>query len=211
MWRTSTGPGVRVRRVRAAGHSPDRRGVLGAAVASPAAARELLHGVRHHGCYSVGDDELWGVVRRRKSAANTLAALKTIRARRPDGGWHVILDNLSAHKGTDIARWAKRNNVELCFTRPTAHASKRTSGRCASSCSTTPGSARPPAWRNANKRSPELLDGAGRAKARKRGHSTSWLPSRGERSWIRVPTGPPWWRGTVANANSLIRRHSWVR
>ena len=47
-----------------------------------------LHGVRQfHGCYSVGDDELWGVVRHRKSAANTLAALKTIRARRPDGGW----------------------------------------------------------------------------------------------------------------------------
>lgn len=44
------------------------------------------HGVRQfHGCYSVGDDELWGVVRQRKSAANTLAALRSIRARRPDG------------------------------------------------------------------------------------------------------------------------------
>ena len=77
-----------------------------------------LHGVRQfHGCYSVGDDELWGVVRRRKSAANTLAALKTIRARRPDGERvYVILDNLSAHNRTDIARWAKRNKVELCFT-----------------------------------------------------------------------------------------------
>ena len=63
-----------------------------------------LHGVRQfHGCYSVGDDELWGVVRRRKSAANTLAALKTIRARRPDGEpVYVILDNLSAHNRTDI-------------------------------------------------------------------------------------------------------------
>ena len=51
----------------------------------------------------------------RKSAANTLAALKTIRARRPDGGWvYVILDNLSAHNRTDIAKWAKRNKVELC-------------------------------------------------------------------------------------------------
>ncbi len=45
-----------------------------------------LHGVRQfHGCYSVGDDQLWGVVRRRKSAANTLTALKSIRAARPTG------------------------------------------------------------------------------------------------------------------------------
>jgi transposase len=77
-----------------------------------------LHGVRQfHGCYSVGDDQLWGVVRRRKSAANTLAALKTIRAARPDGApIYVILDNLSAHKGPKIRAWASRNRVELCFT-----------------------------------------------------------------------------------------------
>ena len=31
-----------------------------------------------HGCYSVGDDRLWGVNRRRKGTANTLAALKSI-------------------------------------------------------------------------------------------------------------------------------------
>ena len=77
-----------------------------------------LHGVRQfHGCYSIGDDNLWGVVHRRKSAANVLAALKSIRAARPDGQWiYVILDNLSAHKGTKIDDWAKRNQVELCFT-----------------------------------------------------------------------------------------------
>ncbi|MFD0782718.1 transposase, partial [Micromonospora azadirachtae] len=70
-----------------------------------------------HGCYSVGDDQLWGVVRRRKSAANTLAALKSIRAARPDGApIYVILDNLSAHKGRKIQAWAARNKVELCFT-----------------------------------------------------------------------------------------------
>ena len=28
----------------------------------------------------------------------------------------MILDNLSAHKGADIRRWARRNKVELCFT-----------------------------------------------------------------------------------------------
>jgi hypothetical protein len=44
-------------------------------------------GVRQfHGCYSVGDGTLRGVVRRKKSAANTLTALKSIRAVRP-GGW----------------------------------------------------------------------------------------------------------------------------
>ena len=77
-----------------------------------------LHGVRQfHGCYSIGDDTLWGVVRNRKSAANVLAALKSIRAARPDGDWvYVILDNLSAHKGTQIRDWAATNRVELCFT-----------------------------------------------------------------------------------------------
>ena len=77
-----------------------------------------LHGVRQfHGCYSVGDDELWGVVRKQKSAVNTFEALKSIRARRPDGELiYVILDNLSAHKGKTIATWAEKNKVELCFT-----------------------------------------------------------------------------------------------
>lgn len=28
----------------------------------------------------------------------------------------MILDNLSAHKGDKIRRWAKKNRVELCFT-----------------------------------------------------------------------------------------------
>ncbi|MDQ0784678.1 transposase InsO family protein [Streptomyces sp. B3I8] len=29
---------------------------------------------------------------------------------------YIILDNLSAHTGADIRRWAKKNKVELCFT-----------------------------------------------------------------------------------------------
>jgi transposase len=44
------------------------------------------HGIRYfHGCYSLGDDQLWGVVREHKGADHTLAALKSIRAARPDG------------------------------------------------------------------------------------------------------------------------------
>jgi len=77
-----------------------------------------LHGVRQfHGCYSIGDDELFGTVRHRKGTANTLKALRSIRARRPDGHEiYVILDNLSAHKGDTIHQWAHKNRVELCFT-----------------------------------------------------------------------------------------------
>ena len=45
-----------------------------------------LHGVRQfHGCYSIGDDTMWGVVRRRNSAADVLAELRSIGAVRPDG------------------------------------------------------------------------------------------------------------------------------
>jgi transposase len=75
-------------------------------------------GVRQfHGCYSVGDDELFGVVRRQKSGANTLAAIEEIRRRRPDGQpIYVILDNLSAHKGEKIRTWCAEHVVELCFT-----------------------------------------------------------------------------------------------
>jgi transposase len=75
-------------------------------------------GIRYfHGCYSLADDQLWGVTRERKGADHTLAALKSIRARRP-GCYRlfVILDNLSANKTPAIRRWARRNNVELCFT-----------------------------------------------------------------------------------------------
>jgi len=76
------------------------------------------HGIRYfHGCYSLGDDQLWGVMRRRKGGDHSLAALKSIRAARPDGApIYVIMDNLSANKTPKIRKWAERNNVELCLT-----------------------------------------------------------------------------------------------
>ncbi len=44
-------------------------------------------------------------------------SVNSTRAAGPDGApIYVILDNLSAHKGTGIRRWAKKNKVELCFT-----------------------------------------------------------------------------------------------
>jgi transposase len=76
------------------------------------------HGIRYfHGCYSLGDDQLWGVVRRRKGGDHTLAALQSIRAARPDGApIYVILDNLSANKTPAVRAWAARHRVELCLT-----------------------------------------------------------------------------------------------
>ncbi|MGO4617487.1 hypothetical protein AB4305_24290 [Nocardia sp. 2YAB30] len=72
----------------------------------PATYRRAHGGTYLYGCYSVGDGTMWGVNRRRKGTAA-----------RPDGApIYIILDNLSAHTGADIRRWAKKNKVELCFT-----------------------------------------------------------------------------------------------
>ena len=75
-------------------------------------------GVRQfHGCYDYAKDQVFGVVRERKSVKNSLAAIKACRERRPDGKTiYVILDNLSAHKSKRIKAWCQKNNVELCFT-----------------------------------------------------------------------------------------------
>ena len=87
----------------------------------PARLRATSHRARDiryfHGCYSVGDDQLWGITCERKGADHTLAALKSIRATRPSGyRLFVILDNLSANKTPAVRRWATLENVELCFT-----------------------------------------------------------------------------------------------
>ncbi|GGY15743.1 hypothetical protein GCM10010299_20510 [Streptomyces tanashiensis] len=112
------GPGVCVRRVRRARHPPHEGWAASGHPERHPATYHRTHGVRYfHGCYSIGDDTLWGVNRRKKGAANTLAALRAIRAARPDDApIYVILDNLSAHKGETIRRWATKNRVELCFT-----------------------------------------------------------------------------------------------
>jgi hypothetical protein len=76
------------------------------------------HGIRYfHGCYSLGDDQLWAVIRSRKGGDHSLTALKSVRAARPDGApIYVIMDNLSANKTPTIRAWAKKNKVELCLT-----------------------------------------------------------------------------------------------
>jgi transposase len=149
-----------------------------------------LAGVRQfHGCYSVAEDRLWGVVRTRKGAANTLAALRSIRAERADGEpIFVILDNLSAHKGPTIRCWAARKNVELCFT-PTyaswanpieAHFGPLRSFVLANSAYTnhvalTRALHAHLRWRNAHARHPDVLAAERRERARVRSeHHRRW-------------------------------------
>jgi transposase len=141
------------------------------------------HGIRYfHGCYSIGDDQLWGIVRRRKGAEHTLAALKSIRAARPDGApVYVVLDNLSANKTPAIRRWAARNRVELCFTPTNASWANpieaqfgplRTFVMGASNHPNHPALARRLQaylrWRNAHARHPDVLAAQRRERARVR-------------------------------------------
>lgn len=80
------------------------------------------------------------MVRTRKGADHTLAALKSIRAARPDGApIYVILDNWSGNKTKSIRTWAARHKTEL-------HAYLR--------------------WRNRHRRHPAVLEAQRRERAR---------------------------------------------
>ena len=139
------------------------------------------HGIRYfHGCYSLGDDHLWGVTRRRKGGDHALAALQSIRAARP-GGYRlfVILDNLSANKTPAICRWAQRANVELCFTPTSASWANPIEAQFGPLRTFTMGNSDYPnhtilarrlqeylRWRNANARHPDVLAAQRRERAR---------------------------------------------
>ncbi|QKW18250.1 IS630 family transposase [Kitasatospora sp. NA04385] len=145
------------------------------------ATYKRTHGVTYfHGCYSIGDDTLWGVNRRRKGTTNTLAALKSIRAARPDGTpLYVILDNLSAHNGKKILRWAKNNNAHLCFTPTNASWANPIEAHFGPLRQFTLAGSNHPnhpvqtralhaylRWRNANARHPDVLTAQRRERAR---------------------------------------------
>jgi transposase len=130
------------------------------------------HGIRYfHGCYSLGDDQLWGITRRRKGGDHTLAALKSIRAARPDGApIYVIMDNLSANKTPAIRTWAKKHKAELCFTPTSASWANPIEAQFGPLRTFTMGSSDHPnhtvlarrlqeylAWRNTNARHPDVL------------------------------------------------------
>ena len=73
-------------------------------------------GVRQfHAVYSLGDDTMWGVCRARKSIANSLAAIKSCRAARPDGE-HDLRDprqplRAQGQEGQGVVRHAQRRAV----------------------------------------------------------------------------------------------------
>jgi transposase len=141
------------------------------------------HGIRYfHGCYSLGDDQLWGVNRRRKGGDHTLAALKSIRAARPDSApIYVIMDNLSANKTPAIRVWAARHKVELCFTPTSASWANPIEAQFGPLRTFVMGASNHPnhtvlarrlqdylRWRNANARHPDVLAAQRRERARVR-------------------------------------------
>jgi transposase len=146
-----------------------------------AATYHRTHGIRYfHGCYSLGDDQLWGVTRRRKGGDHPLAALQSIRAARP-GGYRlfVIPDNLSANKTPAICGWAQRANVELCFTPTSASWANPIEAQFGPLRTFAMGNSDYPdhtilarrlqeylRWRNANARHPDILAAQRRERAR---------------------------------------------
>lgn len=141
------------------------------------------HGIRYfHGCYSLGDDQLWGITRRRKGADHSLAALKSIRAARPDGApIYVIMDNLSANKTSKIRAWAAKNRVELCLTPTYASWANPIEAQFGPLRSFVMSASNHPnhtvlarrlqdylRWRNANARHPDVLAAQRRERARVR-------------------------------------------
>ncbi len=166
------------------------------------------HGVTYfHGCYSIGDDTLWGINRRRKGTTNSLAALRSIRAARPDGApVYVILDNLSAHNGRKIIRWARNNNVHLCFTPTNASWANPIEAHFGPLRQFTLANSNHPnhtvqtrelhaylRWRNANARHPDVLPAERKERARIRSE-------KGIR--VRHEVAPPKW--TIYERKELV-------
>jgi transposase len=141
------------------------------------------HGTRYlHGCYDLARDQLWGVLHEHKGGKYTLAALKTIRAARPDGApIYVVLDNLSCNTTPAIKKWATAHKVELCLTPTNASWANpieaqfgplRTFTIANSTHPNHPALARHLhaylRWRNTNARHPDVLTAQRRERARAR-------------------------------------------
>jgi transposase len=149
------------------------------------------HGIRYfHGCYSLADDQLWGVMRRRKGGDHTLAALKSIRAACSDGApIYVICDNLSANTTPAIRAWATQNKVELCLTPTNASWANPIEAQFGPLRSFTMAGSNHPThpvlahelqaylrWRNANARHPDVVAAQRRERARIRSERHRWGP-----------------------------------
>ena len=109
---------------------------------------------------------------------------------------YVILDNLSAHKGTEIRAWARTNKAELCFTPPNASWDNPVEAHFGPLRQFTLANSHHPnhtvrtralhaylRWRNANARHPDVL-----------------AAQRKERALIRSDTGIRWGGRPLADA-----------
>jgi transposase len=148
------------------------------------------HGIRYfHGCYDVSQDRLWGVLHKHKGGIHTLAALKTIRAARPDGApVYVVLDNLSCNTTPAIRTWAAAHKVELCLTPTNASWADPVEAQFGPLRMFTMANSDYPnhivlardlhaylRWRNANARHPDVLAAQRRERARVRSeHHRRW-------------------------------------
>ena len=115
-----------------------------------------------------------------KAVITPLAALKSIRAARPDGApIYVIMDNLSANKTPAVRAWAARHKVELCFTPTYASWANPIEAQFGPLRMFVMGASNHPnhpalarrlqaylRWRNANARHPDVLAAQRRERAR---------------------------------------------
>ena len=120
------------------------------------------------------------MVRTRKGADHTLAALKSIRAARPDGApIYVILDNWSGNKTKSIRHWATQHKVELCLTPTNASWANPIESHFGPLRAFVVANSDPPnhtvlardihaylRWRNAHRRHPDVLAAQRRERAR---------------------------------------------
>jgi transposase len=142
---------------------------------------QRTHGIRYfHGCYSLSEDRLWGVLHEHKGGKYTLAALKSIRQARPDGApIYVICDNLSTNTTPAIRTWCVRNKVELCLTPSNASWSNPIEAQFGPLRQFTMANSDHPnhpalaqemhaylRWRNANNRHPDVVAAQRRERAR---------------------------------------------
>ena len=94
------------------------------------------HGIRYfHGCYGIGDDQLWGVTREHKGGGHTLAALKSIRAARPGGYRLFVIWTTCPRTRPRRSAAGPGGRTSSCASRPRARRgpirSRRSSGPCA--------------------------------------------------------------------------------
>ena len=162
------------------------------------ATYQRTHGIRYfHGCYSLSEDRLWGVLHEHKGGKYTLAALKSIRQARPDGApIYVICDNLSTNTTPAIRTWCVRNKVELCLTPTNASWSNPIEAQFGPLRQFTMANSDHPdhpalaqemhaylRWRNANNRHPDVVAAQRRERARTRSerHRRWGRPQPGQR------------------------------